>query len=101
MRRVVLAIWLLAVLLPGRSMAQSNATDAALDGFFSDPSGAIIQGAKVIALNLATSQLRETNTDRDGYYRFPLLQVGEYQIVVSATGFSDYQRTGIHLNVGT
>jgi hypothetical protein len=101
MRRVLLVTSLLALMLPSTSKAQSNATDAALDGFVSDPSGAIIQGAKIIAINLATSQVRETSTDRNGYYRFPLLQVGEYQIVVSAGGFSDHQRTGIHLSVGT
>ena len=40
-------------------------------------------------------------TDQDGYFRFPLLQVGEYQLLVSAPGFADYQHTGIRLSVGT
>ena len=31
-------------------------------------------------------------TDGTGYFRFPLLQVGEYQLLVSAAGFADYQQ---------
>jgi len=83
------------------ALAQSSATDAALDGFVKDPSGAFVPAAKVISLNVATGQVRETVSDRDGYYRFPLLQVGEYQLLVSASGFAEYQHTGIRLSVGT
>ncbi len=101
MRRLVTVMWMLTLLVPASGLAQSNASDAALDGFVKDPSGAFVPAAKVIALNLATSQVRETATDRTGYYRFPLLQVGEYQILVSASGFAEYQHTGIRLSVGT
>ena len=101
MRRLVSVLWMLMLLVPASGLAQSNASDAALDGFVKDPSGAFVPAAKVIALNLATSQVRETATDRTGYYRFPLLQVGEYQILVSASGFAEYQHTGIRLIVGT
>ena len=54
----------------------------------------------MIALNLGTNQVHETATDGTGYFRFPLLQVGEYQLLVSAPGFADYQQTGIRLSVG-
>jgi hypothetical protein len=86
--------------LDGLALAQSNATDGALDGFVKDPSGAAVPSAKIIALNLGTNQTHETAVDGSGYFRFPLLQVGEYQIIVSAAGFSDYQQTGIRLSVG-
>lgn len=94
---------LLVLLLPCGSVvhAQSNATDGALEGFVRDPSGALVPGASVIALNLETNQVRESTTNQDGYFRFPLLQVGEYQLLVSAAGFADYQRIGIRLSVGT
>ena len=95
---------LLAVMLLGSApglFAQSNATDGALDGFVRDPSGASVPAATVIALHLGTNQVRESAVDQAGYFRFPLLQVGDYQLLVSAPGFSDYQRTGIRLSVGT
>ena len=100
MRRL---LWfcLLVLAWPAIGWSQSNATDGALDGFVKDPSGASVPSAKVIAINQSTSVVNETVTDNTGYYRFPLLQVGEYQIIVSATGFAEYQHTGIRLSVGT
>ena len=86
---------------PMAALAQSNATDGALDGFVRDPSGASVPAATVVALNLGTNQVHEASADQQGYFRFPLLQVGEYQLLVSAQGFADYQRTGIRLSVGT
>lgn len=100
-RRLLKLLRLLLVLWPAMALAQSNATDGALDGFVRDPSGASVPAARVIALNLETNQVHESETDRQGYFRFPLLQVGEYQLLVSATGFSEYQRSGIRLTVGT
>nr|MBA2354427.1 carboxypeptidase regulatory-like domain-containing protein [Acidobacteriota bacterium] len=46
-----------------------------LDGFVKDPSGASVQSAKIIAVNLATNQVHETTADGAGYFRFSLLQV--------------------------
>lgn len=100
MRRFVVLSFLLLV-FPALGLAQSNASDGALDGFVKDPSGASVPAAKIIAVNLATSQVQETTADAAGYFRFPLLQVGEYQIIVTANGFAEYQRTGVRLNVGT
>lgn len=101
MRRLTFLIWILLLACPAAGFAQSNATDGALDGFVKDPSGASVPSARIIALNLATSQVHETTVDRAGYFRFPLLQVGEYQVIVTAPGFAEYQRTGIRLSVGT
>src|SRR5262249_41157037 len=36
----------------------------------------------------------------EGYYRFPLLQVGEYELTVTASGFSEYRQSGLNLRVG-
>lgn len=101
MRVSVFVILISLLALPAATRAQSNATDAALDGFVKDPSGASVPAAAVVALNLSTSRLHETTSDREGYFRFPLLQVGEYQIIVTAPGFAEYQRTGVRLSVGT
>jgi hypothetical protein len=101
MRRLIVILGLMLAAWPVMARAQSNATDGALDGFVRDPSGASVPAARVIALNLGTNQVQETDTDRQGYFRFPLLQVGEYQLIVSAPGFSEYQRIGIRLSVGT
>lgn len=80
--------------------AQSNATDAALDGYVFDPSNAAISGVQVVARNRATNIETRVATNEQGYYRFPLLTIGEYEVSVSQPGFSEFRQTGVSLNVG-
>src|SRR5262245_3324439 len=80
--------------------AQSNATDGALDGYVLDQSGAVIPGAKIVARNVQTNIELTANADGQGYFRFPLLRVGSYEIVASAVGFSEFKQTGVSLEVG-
>lgn len=98
--RSVIVCLVLALLFPLPLLAQSNATDGALEGFVRDPSGASAPGATVVATNLRTGLVNTTTTSDEGYYRFPLLQVGEYEILVAATGFAEYRQTGIRLSAG-
>jgi carboxypeptidase family protein len=67
--------------------AQSNATDGALDGYVLDESGAIIPGAKIVARNVQTNVELTANADGQGYFRFPLLRVGSYEIVANDRPF--------------
>jgi hypothetical protein len=85
---------------PGLAAAQSNANDGALDGFVKDQSGAVVAAARVVTLNLNNNHVRETVANVEGYFRFPLLPIGEYQLIVSAPGFAEYLQTGIRLSVG-
>ncbi len=89
-------IWL----LPAGLLAQSNATDAALDGYIRDGSNARIAGAGVSIRHLDTNTVSTSQTNKDGYFRFPLLKVGEYEIRTNAPGFAEYTQTGIQLTVG-
>ena len=87
MRRLVMLLWVLALLFPAAGLAQSNATDGALDGFVKDPSGASVparEGHR--AQSRAPIRFTRSTTDTNGYFRFPLLQVGEYQLIVSPPG---------------
>ena len=80
--------------------AQSNASDAAMDGYIQDASGARISAAQIAARNISTNVELTTTTNNEGYYRFPLLKVGDYDLRVSATGFSEFKQSGIRLSVG-
>ena len=77
-RRIVLAMVLASC---GNSIgnAQSNAIDAAIEGFVRDASGGVIQRARITVRNTSTNIASETLTNADGYFRFPLLQVGTYR----------------------
>jgi hypothetical protein len=80
--------------------SQSNAHDAALDGYVHDPSGAVIADAKVKVRDLATNISSEAMTNGDGYYRFPLLRVATYEVTATAPSFKEYIQTGVSLAVG-
>lgn len=84
----------------GLLSAQSNATDAAIEGYVRDASGGTVSGATVTAKNTATNIVSQTTTDGDGYYRFPLLQVGNYDLRVVVEGFKEFNESGIQLAVG-
>jgi hypothetical protein len=91
----------LVLLLAACSLfAQSNASDAAMDGYVQDATSARIAGAQVAARNVNTNVELLATTNSEGYYRFPLLKVGEYELKVAATGFSEFKQTGIQLSVG-
>src|SRR5215471_3610942 len=100
MARHLVVVCLVLTLHPLASFGQSNATDGALEGFVRDATNSSIPGATVVATNIRTGQVSSETTSPDGHYRFPLLQVGEYEILVTAPGFGEYRQTGIRLSAG-
>src|ERR1700761_5105667 len=71
------------------AFAQS-AIAGGIGGTVTDPSGAVISGATVTALNTATNQKWPSATDASGYFRSSNLTPGTYVITVSAPGFDSY-----------
>ena len=64
-----------------------TATTGQIVGVVTDPSGALVVGAKV-ALTSDAGVRRETTTGGNGRYTFPLLDPGAYQLEVSQSGFA-------------
>jgi hypothetical protein len=77
------------------------AGSANIQGTVTDPSGAIMVSAPVVATNEATGVRHEAKTDASGLYSFPNLAIGTYSIEVAAAGFQRYLQTGIVLDVGS
>ncbi len=92
----------LASLAIGSSCAfvQANAVDAAVNGYVTDSSKSAIPGAHVSLTNVGTGISREAVADDKGYYRFPLVPVGTYRLLTTATGFEQTTQAGIVLSVG-
>lgn len=68
-------------------------------GHVSDPSGAAVQGAKVIARNVNTSVSNRFTTSAVGDYVFVDLVPGTYEVSVSAQGFKVARSSGLILEV--
>ena len=78
--------------------AQENAT---VTGTVTDSSGAVIPNAKVELTNTATGVKRDVTSNSVGAYRFPNVGIGTYNLVVTASGFSKFTKTGIVVNVAS
>jgi Carboxypeptidase regulatory-like domain/Putative zinc-finger len=69
------------------SSRPAAATGAGLYGTITDPSGAGIPGATVVATNSAAEIVRSVATDQHGQFRMADLVPGHYRIEAQATGF--------------
>ncbi|QMV18615.1 hypothetical protein GOB94_07895 [Granulicella sp. 5B5] len=83
--RSILSLFILVGLFAATALGQSTAT---LSGTVTDPTGAVVPGAKVVIHSLATGADRDLTTDSAGLYAAPSLQPGDYSVTVSANGFS-------------
>ncbi len=66
---------------------------AKISGSVKDSNDAIVAGATVTALNIASSQRTTVTTDSAGKYVFNNLRGGTYRIIVAASGFGESAET--------
>jgi len=69
--------------------------DGSISGVVTDPSGAVIAGAQVVAVNTQTGVRTTQTTDSKGFYNFPALPVGTYNLEISQIGFNSYRKSGV------
>jgi hypothetical protein len=72
-----------------------------ISGTARDSQGAVVPGASVQLRNIETGVVQTTETDSAGFYNFPAIAVGHYNITFQKTGFSDFTETGLTINVDT
>lgn len=90
------AVFCVMLALSGPLTAQiANNT---ITGRVTDPSGAIVPGATVMATARATNLVLHGQTNSDGIYVFSQLQAGRYDVAVEAPGFKKTQ-TSVTLTV--
>jgi hypothetical protein len=84
------------LLIPGLALAQDTAS---LTGTIRDKSGAVLPKVDVVIRNTATGVVREVKSNSAGEYVAAALQPGQYDVIVSASGFRKYQAEGVTLRV--
>ncbi len=94
---MVAMVLALAAFTPA-ARAQENAT---VTGTVVDSSGAVVPNATVVLTNTATGVTRQVTSNAVGAYRFPNVGIGTYDMVVTASGFAKFTRTGIVVNVAS
>jgi len=72
-----------------------------ISGTVTDPTGAIMPGVSVVALDTDTGIQTSTQTNAAGFYNFPALPTGHYEIRITETGFEEYRQTGLVIDVNT
>ncbi len=83
----------------GFSVANLHAQGyGSISGTVADPSGAVIPGASVVALEVQTGNQTRTVSGKDGRFVFPTLLPSGYTLSVSAAGFESYAQSGIVLD---
>ena len=92
------SVWCLVCLLALPGNLHSQALTGTIVGRISDQTGAVIQGARVVATNNDTGYSRETITTEGGFYSLPALPNGVYSIEASAKGFKALKQSPITLN---
>ena len=72
-----------------------GATGGSISGTVTDQTGGVIPGAKLTLVNLDLATSYKVTADAQGFYSFPTLPVGRYELTIEATGFKTQKKTGL------
>ena len=91
----------LASLLLFVSTSAMAGVTGSIVGTVSDPTGAVVMGATVTAINTETKMEWQVITDQKGLYSFLVLPVGTYTVSVRGSGFEEFQQIGIAVDANS
>jgi len=91
--------WLALGLVFWPAFADAQRITGTIRGTVTDPSQAVVAGAKVTVKGEETGLTRTTTTNSEGNYLFAELPVGAYRVDVEASGFRSAAQTKIGLSV--
>jgi hypothetical protein len=83
-----------------RGAASAQEFRGTLSGAISDPVGALIPNAQIVAAETKTGTKVQTVSDSAGQYTLPFLAPGDYDISVQSPGFKEFIRRSLHVGAG-
>jgi hypothetical protein len=95
--RTLIGVCVLLLLFCGQLPAQS--ARARMTGTVSDPQGAVVPGATVTVINVATGTESKAITGQDGHYETLDLPIGSYKIKVERDGFKTTETPAYKLEI--
>ena len=95
--------WILVLLTAflGLTMGLFGQSLTSVTGTVTDPTGAVIPGAKVTLIHVDTGAKREDVSDAQGRYGFSQVQPGNYRLEAQAPGFNSVVVNDVRLLVST
>src|ERR1051326_6809974 len=87
--------------IPLLPMAATAAVGGSISGTVKDATGGVIPGANVTVTNVALRTEFKTMTDGRGYFSFPTLAVGRYDLTIEMDGLKPRRRVGLLLDIDT
>ncbi len=81
--------------------ALAQSFNSTVSGTVKDQAGAVIAGAKVTLIDVATQREVTATTNDQGTFVFPDVRAGEYRLTAEQNGFKKGEVTGVTVNVGT
>jgi hypothetical protein len=86
-------IWGIGMLCsPACSWAAANGS---LSGTLKDQTGAVVADAKITLINTTLKSEYKAGSNGQGFYSFPTLPVGHYDLTIEATGFKTQKKTNL------
>src|SRR5579864_7050966 len=79
----------------------SASITGSISGVVTDPSGAVVAEANVVATNTQTGIRTTVTTDSKGFFSLPALPVGTYDLEVSRQGFKTLRVTGLTIDANS
>ncbi len=74
------------------------AVGGSISGTIRDPSGAVVPSAKLTVVNDALKSRYSAVSNGQGFYSFPDLPVGRYDLEITAPGFKTQKKTNLLIN---
>lgn len=87
----------IALVLAASHAAQAQDVTATINGIVTDPAGAVVPNAGVVAKDLDRGTVWPARTNGSGYYNLSHLPVGRYEVRVTAAGFQAAVQSPIQL----
>ena len=80
------------------SATAQTAGEGSIQGTVTDPTGAVVRGAKVVAIDNATGVATTEPTTSQGVYDLQPLLPGTYTVTISAAGFKTFTQQNVLVN---
>jgi len=99
-RAFMRAFLAIALAIGGLNAVRANAQSSQISGSVQDSQKAQIPGAKITITSVQTGEHRETVSNNDGNYVFPVTLPGHYEVKAEREGFSPLVKSGVQVLTG-